>query len=1323
MALLGEAWIVLRAITEKLHSDVKDGLDAAAKDVESEGNKAGSKYGESFSKSAGKKIEEDAGIDIFDGMDIGFSDRAAEEGGKAKGESWMHGFLHSLSSSLSGLDTGAQFKTVFPDSKEDGDKKGKSWADGFLKGIAGGLAKASATLSAALAPMLMIGGIAGLVGGAVGGITDLAAGLVSLIGPLSQATTLLGVGFASGISTLVQGAVIGTMWMKELTGSAKNVPPAAAAARAEFLQFKKSFQEMVGQIGSQTVFPALNSLFKELGTTALPVLRTAIQSTGQAFAGVINQLAGLLKNPVFSSNLGTVFQSNATSIRNMGGAFLSIVQAMTAVLAVAAPLINEFTTWVQKLSQHAATAAEAAQKTGKLTEALGQAAGILKTLGGLFSNTFGIIRDISIAAGPLGQALIGAWGGSAARLNEYLKSAQGLKALGNFFDPNGQVVGNLRSIGVALKVAAGGFAVLAQNAGIQQFFNGLTQVLPGVIKFLDSATTAIGQLGGAIGTAFASGAGMAGVAAMSQGIKDLGGALSLLAPALGPLMQIIGNLVSNLSTALMPALSALSRVMPQLVGPFDQIGKAVGTVLNQAILALVNLLVPLANIVANLATIFGSNLSAAIAIASAVLQVLADILSPISDVLAALAPLITAVTVAFAAWKVATSVAAGLQTLAYVMGIISTGGGAFAGVLGKGATALSGMATALPVVGVLVALVGAAFAISAQQSTDWANALLQGGNAAEQASVQMANAKSAADQLSSGWKGALGSITGLGVETRLVSKTVDDATKKYQDQLNAMSPLERANAMLTQATNDYNSAVGDLGPNSALAVGAQERMKYWSDQVQQATIKDAIAHGQLAQAAGAVATQMYGELAAHQALVGASGATKSAVLGLEQAQNNLLESQKQFKPNSLEVQQSQLGVQQAVQGVIGTAQQSAQVWAEQAVKAGKFASDATGMAQAVTAGMQVQRAELQKLANAIPAGPLHDAVQKAIDDFSRLAKLPPADPKVVGPDTKAFDKGAIDVSNAMTALGKLKALPLIGAPDLGPLTGATNKALGDVKSIDNAKAKPTAYLDANPFNLTQSQVLDSIFHVGAQKPTPTAYLNPAPFQAALSAALAGSNHLAGQKPTPTADLKISPFEANFMATVGNLAALNSKTANPTATLIDHASGTAAAIAASINAIHDKSVLVTVTQQMETIYHTSNARGMATGGEVEAPNWTTVGEHGRELVFLTRGQYVATYQQAQTILAAATLESQRQARAMASVGLSNSSLRASQITSSARQMAASTVSGSLQGGSSESDSRPTKEINVPIAVYPSAQMDERALAKQVGVEVGYQLRRV
>lgn len=1342
MAVLGEAWVVIRAIMDKLHGDVKQGLDDAAKEVETEGNAAGAKYGESFSKSAGDKLESDASKDLKGGIDKGFSDAEAEAEGKKKGESWLSGFKSIFSGSF--LDIADRFKAAFPDSvaEDDGKKKGDSWAKGFAGGIAGGLAKVGPAITAALTPLLMVGGIAGLVGVAGGAIMDLVGGLTALIGPLSQVGSLLGVGMAAGFGALIQGATLGSMWLKDLTASAKNVPPAAAAARQEFQNFSKSFHEMVAQVGNQTVFPALHDLFKTL-TADMPMLKTGITETGQAIAGTIGQFTTMMKEPFFQAQLGTVMSTNANTIKNIGTVLADLVKIFVNLIAAASPFINMFTSWLAGLANKLSALTEAGNATGKLTDYFAKAAEIAKTVGSIFSNLFGIIGQLAKAAEPLGEALLKGWDQGTASLDAYLHSAQGVKALGNFFDPNGQMAANLKSIGDLLMPLILDLGKLATQPGIQQFAEGIKEALPGVTNILIDAANAVGSLAKSLGDNLASPAGLAGIKVLGQGVKDLGSALQLLTPAIGPIFTIVGNLVSSFVNELRPALAGVAQAFTDMEGPATQIGNAIGNVVGGALKVIEQILPPVVAAVGQLFQAFSGPIGSVISGIGTALHLLWDVLSLLVPVVSALAPELTALAVAFVAMKAASalsSVFSGWSTALGDIGIkaaIAVEGlsgseaaamrtvGAFGGAesaVGGLAKGLGGLASALPFIGAAVAALIVPFAnwisgliaadnaaVTFKVNTDGMTQALQASNGVINQSVTQAAALAAqrsglltqASQmgLSEGtvtqamlgnkdaMTQAIASAKAYGDQLALTGQgPMSDAVEKNNNFIKALEGAARSTDGVISAQQQVASAVSQA--NGGLQDN-QTRLQGVATDAGQAGTQVSLLVSDLAQLSGGTISVATANANMTTALANAKtqfdGMHNSALTA-----NDVLQA---TSPAAAAVSTTMSGLAKAFQQNIASMEGNNATTAETVAKSDALRAQMVTTAQA--AGLNAQ--EAQALTDALLGTPSEVNTKIAVDTAN-------ADAGIDGTGKKLADLGS------QSATPTVKVDPTEAQSTFQTL--ATN-----INGLTAMTAVPKASMDPGAFNSAYGNVMGNIATLGGQNPTPFASLNIQDLTGSYTQALGDVNTLGAQRPNPLASLNIGPLESTNAAALSALSNLAGQHPTPTVNVIDRATSIINSVALGLASLHDKTlVLTTVT--------TTKVGAAATGGEVDDDQWTTVGEHGRELLFLSKGTYVATYQQAQTILAAANIETQRRARALASMNLSGDSNRAALITSNAQQTASTALSAPISvDTSSAGQTGPGPSINMPIAVYPSAGMDERTLAQQVGNEVAYQLRRV
>lgn len=1401
MAILGEAWVVLRAITDKLHGDVQKGLDDAGKDADKPGNSIGQKFASALSAGVKNKLEEDFGTQLFEGMNTGASDDEVQKfgdnkakvlatgfgsglknifkdigqntkdlidtsvkdsdvqksgdskgrgwargffsgignifkdigentkdlintsvkdsdvktSGETKGRGWVGGFKDGISNGLSTL-KGAlvgEIKSIFPDRgfEDDGKHKGAEWVAGFASGIGSTMQKLGTSLLSALTPVLTIAGMAGLIGSAVGAVGDLVGGLVALVAVLGQVSAAMGVVAAGGLAAMVEGLVLGKMWLTDLTDSAKKVPPAAAAARAEFQKFTGDFKNMVAQVGQETVFPALKDLFSQLNTM-MPLLRTGITQMGQAFAGVIGSFKTLFANPLFQGNLATVMKTNADVFGSFGKGLASLVGAFVALLAAASPLIEKFATWFQGWAQHIQDITTAGQQTGKLGDFFtkaGQQASVffdwLKQLGG-------VLGAVVKAALPMGQALLAGWDQGAKSLNEYLHSAEGVQALGNFFDPNGQMRQNLSAIGGLITPLIKDIAELAQQPGIAQLAQGIQAVLPGVTSVLKDAINAVGALGQSLGENLITPAGMQGVKDLGQGVKDLGRALQNLTPAVGPLLSVVGQLVSSFVNGLAPALTVLAPALTGMIQPAQQIGDSLGRVLGSAISSLVPPITSLVQMIGQLASAFGGPLSSSVNVVAGTLKLLLPVLQVLVSVVSALAPEIVALGTAFAIFKVTSALGDGVKSLAgglesaglkaaYAAEQLSGGAassGKFLGAIGGLSGGLGKLAESLPVIGLVIG-VGIAFGQLASQmiaagnaetavkiNTDGVTAALQASKGAIDGNVQSAAVLEAQQS------GLLDQAKNWGVS----QDTVVQALLNNKGALDQVHTGIDAYGKVLQLTSAPMSDAVDLNKNFGTALdGAAKKTQAVITAQEQVAGAIAQANGPaetnstriqgIATSAGNASTQLGNLKTALSNLTSDTTTVAGANAAFQVSLQTLAGTMAQYKGQALTAND----VLNATSPAAAAAEQGL------AGLAGNYRDVVSGMEKAGDSTVQVQAKQLQlrdtfiKAAegaglDATNAGQLADALlgipdkvnaevtadtQSAdnnldgVKDKLETTNGTIAKPGVIVDPTQANSVFGV-IANNMAGLNGLEATSFANLNN-APFDGVYGNVMANIATLDNTTGVPKVGMDPTAFDAANYNILGDLTHLDGSKGTPTAGLNPGPFNLAASGVLASLGNLDGQHPDPTISAR------------------------------DAASSVIGGVAASLANLHDKTVNVYV-RQNDIGVTGAGTGGRATGGEIDQNQWTTVGEHGRELIFTTRGQFVATYQQAQTILAAA--------RAQAGQAVNGP-----------------TASGSgavaiLDGGSSGG-------VSVTNNIFPSAGMDERALAQTVGNEVAYTLKRV
>lgn len=210
---------------------------------------------------------------------------------------------------------------------------------------------------------------------------------------------------------------------------------------------------------------------------------------------------------------------------------------------------------------------------------------------------------------------------------------------------------------------------------------------------------------------------------------------------------------------------------------------------------------------------------------STVLPVLNTALQWTSDILHTVGPVLPEVAAGFAAFKVVSLLSGPLGTFSAKLQTTAADADGLKGKLaGLGAQGVSGLNAALPVLGVTIGIVTAAMESQQQTANQWAQALLQGGRAAESAKSQMADLQGAVDSNLTGWGGFTELIGGNSLALATAARTTQDAKDKYKELQASMSPLEKAQQDVTKATNDYTLAVQRHGEGSSQAAAKAEAL-------------------------------------------------------------------------------------------------------------------------------------------------------------------------------------------------------------------------------------------------------------------------------------------------------------------------------------------------------------------------------------------------------------------------------------------------------------------------------------------------------------------
>lgn len=483
--------------------------------------------------------------------------------------------------------------------------------------------------------------------------------------------------------------------------------------------------------------------------------------------------------------------------------------------------------------------------------------------------------------------------------------------------------------------------------------------------------------------------------------------------AAGPVFDGLGSLVEDIGTGLGKFFDIISEHSQAAGTAFAAIGDILGTLL----------------------PVLGDLLGAGAELASAVLPPLAAALRVVGDVLHFIAPILPEVAIGFAAFKAVQALSGPIDSFAGGLTKLVDGFKGLVSGPGSPVAAKSGLDSfkgALGPVGLALGLVGAAIVAASQQIDEWANALLAGGNAAEQATAQMQGIE---DFFNNGLTGVGSAVMGwtnwanaLGVG----SNASQTAKERAQELYDAMTPLQQANQDVTTAQNNLNVAIDQFGPHS---LQANEALLAYNNataaaQAQQSALELAI---------NGVTEAMVAQ--ANQALAAASSqfAYDSATQQVIDAQSRLHELQTSGTASTSELNNATNSLNQAL--------------LSQAEAAGRLASDA----------LPATASELDR--NAASASATLQELYRLRDTMG--SEFP-----------AALQHAIVGLEQSGAATSNFSGQAQVGI-------GIVQDLVGHLGILGNQHPVPTADLNPSSFNINWGNAMTNIGILASQHPQPS----------------------------------------------------------------------------------------------------------------------------------------------------------------------------------------------------------------------------------------------
>ena len=349
------------------------------------------------------------------------------------------------------------------------------------------------------------------------------------------------------------------------------------------------------------LFRGLGATLTRMSASVLPAVRGGLVG----MAGVLNNMGRNLMNTFAklgdSGVLKRMFDGFTNGMRPLERIPGQLGQAFVQLSVAAAPAFQRMTTAMGSAADGVMQKLTAAFESGRLTESINTAVGVVKQFGAVLGDIFGTLGNLMKAAAAGGGNALGVIG-------EAFKELRRITAM-----PEVQKM--LTSIFTALNAVAR-LITGVLGAVIQAVLPLLAALAPTVTALANALGPVLGQLASALGQAL-----IPIIKALLPVVDMVGKALIQVATAIMPLLGPIGQLIGAVVRALAPVLGVVLGVVVQLVsalaGPLvtvinalipivTQLGQFIGQlvpVMMPLLPIILGLLPPIAQLIASLLTL------------------------------------------------------------------------------------------------------------------------------------------------------------------------------------------------------------------------------------------------------------------------------------------------------------------------------------------------------------------------------------------------------------------------------------------------------------------------------------------------------------------------------------------------------------------------------------------------------------------------------------------------------------------------------------------------------------------------------------------------
>lgn len=314
---------------------------------------------------------------------------------------------------------------------------------------------------------------------------------------------------------------------------------ALPASAQEFVKFLGQQQDKLTELrktAADGIFPGLES-----GITSAEknfgILDGAVGKTSGVLGDIADQVGKFLGSKGFGRDFKSITDENAVVLKRGGEAGINLAHALVDVMVAAEPLVDWLSRISVKLSAGIEDWAETGRKTGQTKDFFDQTRQVLEVLGGITGDVATGIKNIWVAAYPVGRDLLDLIHQVTSRWAVWTDSLAGQNELQGYFKRSEPV---LIATGKLVGAIVDAFFDMSNQPGTSGLIDQIrTQLLPAVEQIMQNLTGPHGFGPALVGT-------VTSIVQLIAALSANGGGLTLAVKAIGDVVDGVKWLLENI---------------------------------------------------------------------------------------------------------------------------------------------------------------------------------------------------------------------------------------------------------------------------------------------------------------------------------------------------------------------------------------------------------------------------------------------------------------------------------------------------------------------------------------------------------------------------------------------------------------------------------------------------------------------------------------------------------------------------------------------------------------------------------------------------------